>query len=121
MGVHSFRRLELIERNRVLLAAKLFPWALLWLNGGYYTIRLAAGLWAALLGKGEVARHPGLRGKVRMAAALIKGDLGALILLPRMLRKRRSLRSFRKLTPRQLKQLLLRYRIPLRQLSQRST
>lgn len=120
LGVHSFRRLELIERNRVLLAAKLFPWALLWLNGGYYMIRLAAGLWAALLGKGEAGRHPGFRGKVRMAAALIKGDLGALILLPRMLRKRHSLRSFRKLTPRQLKQLLLQYRIPLRELSQRS-
>ena len=121
LGVHSFRRLELIERNRVLLAAKLFPWALLWLNGGYYTIRLVAGLWAALLGKGEAGRHPGFRGKVRMAAALIKGDLAALFLLPRMLRKRRSLRSFRKLTPRQLKQLLLQNRIPLRQLSQRST
>ena len=121
LGVHSFRRLELIERNRVLLAAKLFPWRLLWLNGAYYTIRLAAGLWAALLGRGEAGHQPGLRGKVRMAAALIKGDLGALLLLPRMLRKRRSLRSFRKLTPRQLKLLLLQYRIPLRELTQRST
>src|SRR5580698_9662494 len=36
LGVRSGRRLELIERNRVLLAAKLFPWSLLWLNGVYY-------------------------------------------------------------------------------------
>jgi GT2 family glycosyltransferase len=121
LGIRSFRRLELIERNRVLLAAKLFPWQLLWLNGPYYLTRLAAGIWAALQGRGEAGKHPGLRGKARMAAALIKGDLSALILLPRILRKRRSLQKFRKLTPGQLKKLLLQYRIPLRQLSERST
>jgi hypothetical protein len=41
LGVRSSRRLELIERNRVLLAVKLFPWSLLWLNGVYYAMRLA--------------------------------------------------------------------------------
>jgi GT2 family glycosyltransferase len=118
LGLRSVRRLELIERNRVLLAAKLFPWALLWLNGAYYLVRIAAGLWAAVRGKGEAARHPGIRGKLEIATALIKGDLAALRLLPRMLRKRRSVRSFRKLSPRQLRQLLLRFRIPLKQLSE---
>ncbi|MGI8745172.1 MAG: glycosyltransferase family 2 protein [Bryobacteraceae bacterium] len=120
LGLLSSRRLELIERNRVLLAVKLFPWSLLWLNGAYYLTRLAAGLWAALRGRGEASRHPGLRGKVQMAMALIKADLAALRLLPRMLRKRRDIREFRKLTPRQLKKLLLHYRIPLRQLSERA-
>ena len=51
LGVRSSRRLELIERNRVLLAVKLFPWSLLWLNGVYYLMRLAAGLWAAVAGQ----------------------------------------------------------------------
>src|SRR5581483_4903390 len=32
MGKDSGRRLSLIERNRVLLAVKLVPWSLLWLN-----------------------------------------------------------------------------------------
>ena len=32
MGKGSASRLALIERNRVLLAAKLFPWSLLWRN-----------------------------------------------------------------------------------------
>lgn len=120
LGLRSSRRLELIERNRVLLAVKLFPWALLWLNGAYYGMRLAGGLWAALCGKGEAGRQPGLRGKMRMLLALIKGDWQALLLLPRMLRKRRSVRAYRKLTPRQLKRLLLHYRIPLRHLSERA-
>jgi len=45
LGLNSGRRLELIERNRVLLAAKLFPWSLLWLNPLFYCARLLAGVW----------------------------------------------------------------------------
>ncbi|HSW50915.1 MAG TPA: glycosyltransferase family 2 protein, partial [Bryobacteraceae bacterium] len=56
LGVTSSLRLELIERNRVLLAAKLFPWSLLWLNGLYYLARVAAGALAAARGKGEIGR-----------------------------------------------------------------
>ena len=47
-------------------------------------------------------------------------DLAALCLLPRMLRNRRSVRSFRKLSPRQLRRLLLRYRISLKELSEQA-
>ena len=120
LGVRSARRLELIERNRVLLAAKLFPWSLLWLNGVYYLIRLAASLWAAARNRGEVGQFPGLRGKMQAALALLRGDLQALILLPRMLRKRRCLNQIRKLSPRQVRKLLLHYRIPLKQLTEQA-
>lgn len=118
LGLLSTRRLALIERNRVLLAAKLFPWSLLWLNGAYYAMRIAAGLVAALRGKGEVSRFPGMRGKFRVATALIRGDLAALWMLPRMLRKRRRLNHIRKLTSGQLRRLLLASRISLRTLTE---
>ena len=120
LGVRSSRRLELIERNRVLLAAKLFPWSLLWLNGAYYLARLGAGLWAAMRDKGEVSRYPGVRGKLSAALAMLKGDLCALLLLPRMLRKRRSLKRIRKLSSSEVKQLIFQYRIPLKQLTQQA-
>jgi len=100
----------------VLLAAKLFPWSLLWLNGAYYLMRLVAGLWAALWGEGEVGRFPGIGGKIRAALALLKGDLEALALLPRMLAKRRTVNNFRKLSPGEVRRLILDHRIPLRQL-----
>ena len=49
LGLGSARRLTLIERNRVLLVVKLFPWNLLWVNGGYYLARnFAAGMAAAI-------------------------------------------------------------------------
>ena len=120
LGVRSTRRLHLIERNRVLLVAKLFPWSLIWLNAPYFLARLAAGLWAAVRGKGEVGRYPGAREKIRAAIALISGDLAALTMLPRMLGKRRDIGKIRKLSPAEVKRLLLRHRIGLKQLAEQS-
>jgi GT2 family glycosyltransferase len=120
LGVRSSRRLELIERNRVLLAAKLFPWSLLWLNGAYYLARLIASLWAAVRNQGEVGQFPGIRGKLRAAMALLMGDFEALRLLPRMLRKRRHVNQIRKLSPREVRNLILSHRIPLKQLTEQA-
>ncbi|HME06729.1 MAG TPA: glycosyltransferase family 2 protein [Bryobacteraceae bacterium] len=120
LGKFSTRRLALIERNRILLAAKLFPWSLLWQNGAYYSLRLAAGVWAGVRGKGETGRLPGLRGKMGGLWALLLGDLQAMWLLPRMLRKRAQIDAYRKLSPAQVKKLLLDHRIPLRNLSEQS-
>ena len=68
LGKDSAWRLELIERNRLLLAMKLFPWSLLWLNPVFFAVRLAAGLAAARRGAGDTAHFPGWRGKWTMAA-----------------------------------------------------
>lgn len=116
LGLRSSRRLALIERNRVLLAAKLFPWSLLWLNGAYYAMRLVAGVWAAITGQGEVGKFPGVRGKFGAALALLKGDWQAVPLVPRMLRKRRDVERIRKLSPREVRKLILANRISLKQL-----
>ncbi len=115
LGLDSARRLELIERNRVLLAAKLFPWRLLWLNGAYYLARVAAGVWTSRNGSGDVARFPGAAGKWKVARALISGDLQALAMLPRMFRKRAAV--VRRLSAREVCELLRRYRAPLRDLA----
>jgi GT2 family glycosyltransferase len=120
LGLLSSRRLELIERNRILLVAKLFPWSLLWLNGAYWLARLAAGGWAAATGRGEVGRFPGVAGKVRVALAMIKGNLSAIPLIPRMLAKRRSLRKVRRLQPSEVRRLILSHRISLKELSERA-
>ena len=121
LGLKSTRRLELIERNRVLLAVKLFPWSLLCLNGVYYLARILAGARAAARGEGETALYPGWRGKWAMATSLLKGDLQALPLLPAMLRKRRDVARFRKLSPRQVRMLVMSNRISLTELSTQST
>ena len=121
LGIGSARRLTLIERNRVLLVVKLFPWNLLWANTGYHLARIASGMWAALRNRGELRHYPGARGKMAVAAALIRGNWSALPMIPSMLRKRRAFRSKRRLTPRQIRSLLLHYRIPLKELSEKAT
>ena len=120
LGTGSRRRLELIERNRVLLAAKLLPWRILWLNPVFYALRLIAGVIAAFRGRGEMSRYPGWRGKAVMALALLRGDWQALWLLPRMLAKRKEIHRFRKLTSAEVLGLLRRYQIPLRTLTEQA-
>jgi GT2 family glycosyltransferase len=121
LGLGSGRRLVLIERNRVLLAAKLFPWSLLWLNPFYYAARLVSGALAARQGAGDAALYPGVRGMWTMAWSLVRGDLEALAMLPRMLRKRRDVRRMSKLSASEVRRLILDHRISLRELSTQST
>ena len=117
LGKDSVRRLELIERNRLLLALKLFPWSLLLLNPFYFVLRVAAGVAKAGAGGGDTAHFPGIRGKLAMAGALLRGDLQALRLAPRILRKRRQLRSIRRLAPGEVRRLILAHRLPLREIA----
>jgi len=115
LGKDSVRRLELIERNRVLLVLKLFPWSLLWLNPFYLAARVAAGMAAAQRGTGDTAHFPGIRGKWAMARALIRGDLAALRMMPRTLRKRAEMRRIRRLSPGEVRRLILAHRLSLRE------
>ncbi len=117
LGKDSARRLELIERNRVLLALKLFPWSLLWLNPLYFALRLAAGMVASARGEGDTAHFPGWRGKLAMARALVRGDLSALHIAPRILRKRAAVARLRRLPPREVRRLILDNRLRLRELA----
>ena len=114
LGKDSVRRLELIERNRLLLAMKLFPWSLLLFNPLFFAARLAAGVLAACRGAGDTAYFPGLAGKWNLLRGLLVGQLQALRLAPRMLRKRAGLRRIRRLTPGQVRRLIWNNRLRLR-------
>ena len=116
----SQRRIFLIERNRVLLAAKLFPWSLLLLNTYYFALRLAGGVLAAARGKGEMAHFPGLWNKLSLACTIVRADFAALRMAPRALRKRRQVGRLAKLTPGQIRRLILDHRIPVRALIEKS-
>jgi GT2 family glycosyltransferase len=113
LGKDSGWRLQLIERNRVLLAVKLFPWSLLALNPFYYAARLVAGAMLARGDHGDTAHFPGAGGKLTIARALAAGDFAALRLIPRMLGKRAQIRRIRRLTPGEVRRLLLAHRLSL--------
>lgn len=104
LGQGNPRRVFLIERNRILLAAKLFPWRLLVLNPYYFLRRLLA----AAGQPGDLAAFPGWRGKLTLAGAILRADLAALLLLPRFLAKRREIRGIARIRGRELAELLRR-------------
>jgi GT2 family glycosyltransferase len=114
MGKGSPERLLLIERNRVLLALKLFPWSLLWLNPLFFAVRVAASAILAGRGAGDTAHFQGAAGKLDMALALIRGDWAALRLAPRMLRKRAAIGRIRALSPGDVRRLLWSHRLSLK-------
>lgn len=113
LGKDSGWRLELIERNRVLLAVKLFPWSMLVLNPVYYAVRLVAGALLAHGNRGDTAHFPGAGGKLTILRALAAGDFAALRLIPRMLGKRAEINRIRQLTPGEVRRLLRAHRLRL--------
>ena len=98
LGRHSERRAFLIERNRMWLAAKLFPWRLLWLNPFYFALRAAATAAAAIRGCGEGERWVASLGPYRLLRCLVKGHIAGWRGVPAMLRKRRQVRSLQRLS-----------------------
>lgn len=120
LGQLNPQRVTLIERNRLLLAVKLFPGALLWLNGLFFLARVAGTALAAMLNRGEVSRFRTPRAKAMLLLAFLKGQMQAVRLLPRMWRKRRAILARRVLSPPETRRLLLRYRISLKEISART-
>ena len=120
LGLYSARRIRLIERNRILLVWKLFPWRLICLNWFYFAKRMLAGAKAAALGKGEAGRVPGIGGKMRVAGALLLGVATAIPWIPKMLWKRWRLRGIRRLNGGQVYELIANNQITLEELSEES-
>jgi len=117
LGRFSTERLFLIERNRLWLAAKLFPWRLLALNPVYFTLRVAAAAFGMMVGRGEAARFTGVQGLWPLVKCVVRANLAAVAGLPRMLAKRREVARLRRLPAGQLAAQLRRFRIRLRDLA----
>jgi len=120
LGRFSPERMVLIERNRVWLAAKLFPWRMLALNPIYFFLRVAVSTYGAVRGSGEGARFAAARGFWPLVKCLLRANVSALAGLPRMLAKRRKLARIRRLSNAEVCLLLRRFRIRLRDLALRT-
>jgi len=121
LGRYSELRLFLIERNRVWLATKLFPAGMVLRAPFYFGLRLAATAWAALRGRGEGARATHTVGAYGLLKCVIRANWAALRGTPAMLRKRREIENFRKLSPAETAALLRLYRIRLSELTSRAS
>jgi GT2 family glycosyltransferase len=121
LGQLNPKRVFLIERNRILLAVKLFPGRLLWLNSVFFLARAAGVLMAALRRRGELSRIETPESFLKILLAVLQAQMAAIRLIPRMWRKRRRILAHRALTASETCSLLLRYRISFRELSEQTT
>ena len=118
-GAYSPLKVMLVERNRILLAAKSFPWILI-LQNPFWTIRRLYWNARAILGrKGAAARFVETHGWRQTAFNLAWSYLSALKLLPAALRKRYTIQRTRRLSSRQTVELIRRFQIDIRELTSR--
>ena len=96
LGLLSSRRLQLIERNRILLVRQALSRKSALVNAPYWVARLVRGRMGRLPGKGEAARFQGLGGKLESRRALLQGAAQAITMAPATLRKRRAMRTIRR-------------------------
>jgi GT2 family glycosyltransferase len=118
-GAYSPLKIMLVERNRILLALKNFPLPIL-LQNPYWTLRRYGWhLYAAFTGTGSAGRFAGERGRWRLVFNLAWSYASAARLLGSTLRSRRLIQKNRRLTNREIADLLHRYAIDVREIALR--
>jgi GT2 family glycosyltransferase len=118
-GVYSPLKVMLVERNRVLLAVKSFPWRLLVQNPFWTSRRFLWNAFGLLKREGAASRFLETNGWRRTMLSLLRSYLGALKLLPGTLRKRQVIQRTRRLSNNETLALLRRFQIDIRELTLR--
>ena len=118
-GVYSPLKVMLIERNRLLLAVKNFPWTLLLQNPFWTLRRLSWTAYAILRRSGAAARFVETNGWRQTIFNLLWSYASAMNLLPQAFRKRRIIQRTKRLSNAEMLSLLRRFQISLRELTLR--
>jgi GT2 family glycosyltransferase len=118
-GAYSPMKITLVERNRLLLAIKNFPLPLL-LQNPYWSLRRF--LWhgyGALRRQGAAGRFVDAHGWHRLLLAMTRAYLSAARHLPNALRRRRAIRQTKRISDRDVLEILRRFQIDVRDLTLR--
>ena len=116
-GRFSPEKIYLVERNRVWLAVKTFPWPLLLANPFFTAYRWAWNLAAFSIGRGAAGNFRRERTARALTGAVLRAFLDGLGGFPKMLAKRKEIRRTRVLSDRDFVRLLWRFRITARTLA----
>src|SRR4030095_9658061 len=118
-GVYSPLKVMLVERNRLLLAIKNFSWTPLLQNPYWSARRWWWNMYAVMTKKGSAARFVQTNGWRQTLFNLAWSYASAAKLLPEAFRRRRIIQKTRRLSNRQMLQLLRRFQIDIRELTLR--
>ena len=110
-GPYSSLKAFYVERNRVFVLVKLFPWPLILVSPLHTATRLALQAYAGVAGRGAAGRLARERSILHLVVVALRAYASALLGLPRMLRARRRQRALRRLDRRQFRRLLAEFRL----------
>ncbi len=116
-GEFSPLKAFLIERNRICVAVKIFPFSLLLISPFFTAVRLAYHAYGSIFMIGSSGQYAAECSHTRLALMMLKAYWSGLKLFPEMWRSRRKIRRFARLTDRDFAALLRRHRISLRALT----
>jgi len=119
LGATSSRKAMLVERNRIWLACKLFPWWLLLLNPWFSLWRYSWHAWSIILGQGSAGTLVRERSPAALLRALAEAHISAWRGMPEIRRKHKEIfqRIGSKMNCRDWLQLMIRYRISAKELA----
>lgn len=108
-----------VERNRLLLVLKNFPWSMVPRAMGGSVVRYFWHLLYSLQGKGAAGAYRQQSGQSALTLAyfVFRAHISALTKLGRLLRSRREIRSTSRMTDQEFQSLLDRYQIGLREVA----
>jgi GT2 family glycosyltransferase len=116
-GAYSSLKGFYVERNRVLLLLRLFPWPLVLLSPAYTAARLGLQAWAALQGRGASGRLARERSAGHLVALTLRAYASAAANAPAILRERWRRRRLRRLGLLSFLRLLEEFRLSAREVA----
>jgi GT2 family glycosyltransferase len=116
-GPYSTFKAFHVERNRCFVVLKCFPAGAIIASIPYTLARYTVQGWGTLTRRGAAARLADTTSAPAVAATLLRAWGAALVLVPRMLARRRRLRSLRRLTAAEWRHMIRPYRLGLRELA----
>ncbi len=117
LGAYSPQKVFYVERNRVWLALKLFPFSLLMWNPFYFGARVLAGVLASAMRRGDCGDFSREYSTLRLAWTILRADLAALGGFPRMWKKRSAVRRIKKISNAGFRQLMRKFHLTLKELA----
>ena len=114
-GAYSSLKAFYVERNRVLVLFRLFPFSLIAISPAYTAVRIALQAWGALTGRGAAGRLAKEAGVLHLAGVALRAYASALRVLPRILADRWRARARRRISTREFRRLLHEFRLTARE------
>jgi GT2 family glycosyltransferase len=118
-GTYSSFKAFLVERNRIWVALKNFPVSLL-IFGQFYTFwRYVLQAYGAFTGKGAAGRFTSDFSKIELVKVLVKIYLSIWKSIPLMIRKRRAIQRKKRISNREVYQLIKQFGISAKKIALR--